>query len=333
MLSDEEVWAVLAKTTKELNKKHNTDDSIVLMADRVGVPIPHLKTGIYTLDHDVLVCGGIPKGRFIEAYGIESSGKTTLALHIVGCEQKEGGRAAYIDMECALDPNYASLLGVDMNKLIISQPHSGEMALDIMDTLIDGGMVSLIVVDSIAAMVPMAETAGEFGDANMGRHARLMSQACRMLCNKAYKNNVTVLWINQIRFKIGVMYGNPETTTGGKAMQFYASVRLHVKRGKDLGAKEDPIGQEIRIISDKNKAGKPNGETIVHLYYNKGLDLIADFLTYAKKQGVIEQKGAFYAFDGKNIAQGLDNTIEAIKADPDLMNRIEQRVKEKHAIT
>lgn len=333
MIGEEEVWKALTKTTQELNKKHDTDDALVLMGDKVGVDIPHISTGIYTLDNDVLVCGGIPRGRFIEMYGLESSGKTTLALHVAGCEQKLGGRAAYIDMECALDPTYADLLGVDMNRLIVSQPNSGEMALDIMETLIDGGLVSMIVVDSIAAMVPMAEAKGEFGDANMGRHARLMGQACRMLCAKAYRNNVTVIWINQVRLKIGVMFGNPETTTGGKAMQFYASVRLHVRRAKDLGPKENPVGQEIKVIAEKNKAGKPNGETILNLYYGTGLDLIADMLTYAKNQGVIAQKGAFYAFDGKNIAQGLENTIEAIKTDPALLSKIEVQLKEKHAST
>jgi recombination protein RecA len=232
-------------------------------------------------------------------------------------------------MECALDPTYASLLGVDMSKLLISQPTTGEMALDIMDTLIEEGLVSMIIVDSIAAMVPSAEAKGEFGDANMGRHARLMGQACRMLCGKAYRNNVTIIWINQVRLKLGIVYGDPTVTTGGKAMQFYASVRLHIRRAKDLGPKESPIGQEIKIVCEKNKVSKPNGETIVNLYYNKGLDLVADFLTYAKNIGVIEQKGAFYAFEGKNIAQGLDNTIEALKGNPELMDKIRKEVNEK----
>jgi recombination protein RecA len=333
MLTEDEAWKAIAKATKELNKKHDVDDSLVLMADKVGIPIPHLKTGLYTLDNDVFICGGVPKGRFIEMYGLESSGKTTMALHIVGCEQREGGRAAFIDMECALDPSYASSLGVDMEKLIISQPVTGEMALDVMDTLIDGGLVSMIVVDSIAAMVPSAEYKGEFGDANMGRHARLMGQACRILCGKAYRNNVTIIWINQVRLKL-TSYGDPTTTTGGNAMKFYASVRLHIRRPKpDLGPKETPIGQQIKIEAEKNKAGKGEGNTIINLYWDSGLDLVADFLTYAKNIGVIEQKGAFYSFEGKNIAQGLDNTIEAIRSHPDLMKKIEAIIKEKHAST
>lgn len=323
----EEHWKQIEAITKSLNKQFNTTNALVRMGDKVGQFLPSCPTGLYTLDYDVIGCGGIPKGRFIELYGPESAGKTSIALHIVGQEQKRGNLVAYIDAEHSLDPTYARTLGADMDNLIISQPDSGEQALETVDALVESGAVTMIVVDSVAALVPQAELDGEMGDAHMGLQARMMAQACRKLRGKCALTGVPVIFLNQIREKIGVMFGNPETTPGGRSLKFYASVRLDVRRREVLGPKDKPYGHEIEIIGVKNKVGAPKRTTKVQLIYDKGIDTDSDFITYAKNIGVITQAGSFYSFDGQPLGQGLDKTIKTIKDDLTLLDKIDKAVQ------
>lgn len=280
----EQKWKVLAETGKQLKKDY--DVNVVKLGDKVGVPVPSIETKLPTLDKDVIQSGGIPRGRLTEIIGPESSGKTTLALHCVAQEQRAGNICAYIDMEHALDPTYASKLGVDVDNLLICQPDFGEQALETTQALVDSRAVGLIVVDSVAALVPRAELEGEMGDSHMGLQARLMSQACRKLVGKCAKSGTPIIFINQIREKIGVMFGSPETTPGGRALKFYASLRLDVR--KHGGVKglykngNDIIGHQIQIKAIKNKMGSPFRETVVDLYYGIGFDIEADTKKYNK---------------------------------------------------
>jgi recombination protein RecA len=323
--------------SKALDKKHATTNSLIRMGDRVDVEIAHIPTGMPSLDNEVLGCGGIPRGRIIEIFGPESAGKTTATLHIVGREQKQGGLAAFVDAEHALDLNYADSLGVDVDKLLISQPNSGEQALDTTLELVKSKCVSIIVVDSVAALVPEAELAGEIGDAHVGLQARLMSQAMRMLRGECNVNGVTVIFINQIREKIGVMFGSPETTTGGRALKFYSSIRLDVRRRKVIGPEEAPIGHQLEIKAVKNKCGKPFRSTIVDLMYpgtqlEPGFDLIGDTISYASKKNIFEMNGSWYSLDlnrkdpktekplgVERLANGLANLKSFLKSDPDAL--------------
>jgi recombination protein RecA len=314
---------------KQLNKQFECSFSIVRLGSKVGIPIPSIATNLPTLDYDVLQCGGIPRGRLIEIFGPESSGKTTICLHIVAQEQSSTDNlVAYIDAEHSLDPTYAARLGVNVDELLISQPDSGEQALTTADALIDSKAVSLIVIDSVAALVPQAELDGEMGDSNMGLQARLMSQACRKLRGKAAANNVTLIFINQIREKIGVMFGSPETTTGGRALKFFASVRLDTRRKEVIGDKEHPIGHVIKVKAVKNKVGSPMRETLIDLLYDTGIDTFKDFVEYAAKLGVIEKSGSWYNFAGERLGQGMENTKNAITANPDLFEKIHLTVEE-----
>lgn len=308
---------------KQLNTKYDTKTALVRLGSKVGVDIPSISTGLPTLDYEVIGTGGIPRGRIVEFLGPESSGKTTLALHIIGREQGMGGVAAYIDAEHALDPTYAAKLGVDVDNLFVHQPDCGEQALEVAEAIIEGQGASLIVIDSVAALVPRAELEGEMGDAHMGLQARLMSQAMRKLTGIAAKSNTTLIFINQIRQKIGVIYGSPETTTGGVALKFYASLRLDIRRREAmLNTQKEIIGHQIKLKAVKNKVGVPAKETIVNLNYEGGFETFADFAQYAINIGVIEQSGAWFKFDGKQIGHGVNEVLDSLRNDVVLFDTI-----------
>jgi len=329
-VSKKDKFEILAELNKKLNKQFDSKVSLVRLGDRVGVKVPSISTNLPSLDEDVIGSGGIPRGRIVEIFGPESAGKTTLALHIVACEQSATDNlAAYVDAEHSLDPTYASTLGVNVDELLISQPDSGEQALTIVEELIDSDSVSLIVIDSVAALVPQAELDGEMGDSNMGLQARLLSQAMRKLRGKANLKQVTLIFINQIREKIGVMFGSPEVTTGGRALKFFASLRLDVRKKEVIGPKEQPIGHILKIKAVKNKLASPMRETFVNLMYKSGLDTFSDTVSYAVKTGVIEQSGAWYSYKKERIAYGLENVIEKLRSDDKLSSKILLTIKEK----
>jgi recombination protein RecA len=288
--------------------------------------MPHISTGIPSFDYGVLGIGGIPKGRIIEIYGPESAGKTTVTLEIVAEEQRHGELCAFVDAEHALDPQYARQLGVNIDELFVSQPDSGEQALETVIALVESRTVSLVVVDSVAALVPQAELDGEMGDSHMGLQARLMSQAMRKLRGICAINGVTVIFINQIREKIGVMFGSPEVTTGGRALKFYASVRLDVRRvgGEDGKVKSGGvlIGHKMKLKAVKNKVSAPFRETIVDLIYGKGVDRFADLVRYAVEVGAIDKSGSWLSFKGEKLGQGADNAIELLRTAPDTVAEI-----------
>jgi len=300
--------AALKAVELALDKQFNTTHSLIRLGSRVGVKMPHIATGIISLDNEVFGIGGVPRGRVIEVYGPESAGKTTVTLEIIGAEQKNGGLCAFVDAEHALDPNYAHQLGVDVDNLWVSQPDNGEQALETVAALIESRAVTLIVVDSVAALVTQAELDGEMGDSHMGLQARLMSQAMRKLVGIAAVNGVTVIFINQLREKIGVMFGNPETTTGGRALKFYSSVRLDVRRAPEGTIKvgDKIIGHKLRIKAAKNKVATPFRETIVNLIYGVGIDRIADLVNVGVDLGVIEKSGSWYSYKGERLGQGIE---------------------------
>lgn len=306
---------MLAAVGKQLQKDY--DVNVVKLGDKVGIPIPSIATGMPTFDKEVAGCGGIPRGRLTEIIGPESSGKTTLALHCVAQEQKAGNICAYIDMEHALDPTYASKLGVDVDNLLVCQPDFGEQALETAQALVDSQSVGLIVVDSVAALVPRAELEGEMGDSHMGLQARLMSQACRKLVGKCAKSGTPIIFINQIREKIGVMFGSPETTPGGRALKFYASMRLDVRKhgGKDglYMSGTEVIGHQIKIKAIKNKVASPFRETVVDLYYGVGFDLNSDIVQHAINSGVITQTKGWVDYKGDKFRKDDPKLLEIIK--------------------
>lgn len=328
--SKEDKLKALKAVEASLNKQFNVTKSLVRLGEKVGQLMPSISGNLYTLDYGVIGTGGLPRGRIIEIYGPEAGGKTTLCLNYVAEEQKRGELVAYVDAEHSLDPNYMKQLGVNVDDLVVSQPDSGEQALETVEALIESGAVTLIIVDSVAALVPQAELDGEMGDSHMGLQARMMSQAMRKLRGKCAMRNVTVVFINQIREKIGVMFGSPETTTGGRALKFYASVRLDVRRtgGNDglIKSGDVTIGHKMKIKGAKNKVGSPFRETIVDVIYGKGIDTFADFVTYAKEVGAIEQSGAWFKFEGENIGQGLSKTTENLRDNSDLMEKIRAAV-------
>ena len=314
-MDQKEKWNKLEQIEKELNKKFDTTHSLVKLGSKIGISLPSIPTGLFTLDNNVIQTGGIPYGRLVEIFGPESSGKTTFALHLIGCEQKKGGIAAFVDAEHALDVNWAKKLGVNVDELLVSQPNNGEEALQTVEALVDSGAVSLIIIDSVSALVPRAELEGEIGDAHVGQQARLMSQACRILTGKCMRNNVTIVWINQIREKIGIMFGNPETTSGGRALKFYASVRLDVRRlSKGIQENDELSGHEIKFKCVKNKVGVPFRETVVRLLYDSGFDTKSDLVEYAISEGVVEQSGGWLSFNGKKYRkEGLIEVLDEIK--------------------
>jgi recombination protein RecA len=289
---------------KSLEKQYEGTKVLQKWGEKVGQKLPSIPTNLPTLDHYVLGCGGIPKGRIIEIYGAESSGKTTLALHVIGQCQKAGQIAAFIDAEHTLDPTYASKIGVNMDELLVSQPDYGEQALEIAEALIDSDAVDLIVIDSVSALVPKAELDGEMGDSHMGLQARLMSQAMRKLAGKCSKKNVAVIFINQIREKVGLVFGNPEVTTGGRALKFAASTRLEVRKvaGQDGFLKDDKtiIGHRMKVKAVKNKAGCPFRDTEIHLYYATGFDTKENLFDYAVQVGVVKN-GAWCELNGEKL--------------------------------
>ena len=312
----------IAQITKQFG-----DGSIMKLGDNRNIDVELLKSGSLSLD--LALGGGYPKGRIIEIYGPESSGKTTLALHAIAEIQKTGGQAAFIDAEHALDPSYAKRIGVDVDNLLISQPDNGEQALEICETLVRSNAVDLIVVDSVAALVPQAEIDGDMGDAQMGLQARLMSQAMRMLTAIISKSKATVIFINQIRMKIGVMFGNPETTTGGNALKFYASVRIDIRRIGQIKDGENIIGNRTKIKVVKNKIAAPFRSAEFDIMYNEGVSKVGDVLDLAVQYGVFDKAGAFIKYNGETIGQGREAVKRVLKEKPEFFAEIEQKVREK----
>ena len=315
----------IAQITKQFG-----DGSIMKLGDNRNIDVELLKSGSLSLD--LALGGGYPKGRIIEIYGPESSGKTTLALHAIAEIQKTGGQAAFIDAEHALDPSYAKRIGVDVDNLLISQPDNGEQALEICETLVRSNAVDLIVVDSVAALVPQAEIDGDMGDAQMGLQARLMSQAMRKLTAIISKSKATVIFINQIRMKIGVMFGNPETTTGGNALKFYASVRIDIRRIGQIKDGENIIGNRTKIKVVKNKIAPPFKEIEFDIMFGKGISKEGDILDLAVKENIVEKSGAWFSYEGNKIGQGRENAKSFLHEHPALAVEIENRVREAHGL-
>lgn len=318
---------LLSDVLTEIEREYGKG-SVMKLGDRAAVDIEPIPSGSLLLD-DALGIGGYPKGRIIEIFGPESSGKTTLALHAVAEVQKKGGRAAFIDAENAIDPVYAKNLGVNIDELILSQPDSGEQGLDIMLMLVESGAVDLVVVDSVAALVPQAELDGEMGDNQVGLQARMMSKAMRKLAGAMNQNDCTAIFINQLREKVGVMFGNPETTTGGRALKYYSSIRLEVRRGEQIKKDGEAIGNRTRIKVVKNKVAPPFREAEVDIIYGEGISREGDILDLAAKEDIVNKSGAWYAYDGNKIGQGRENAKTYLKEHPDIMAEIEQKVREK----
>jgi recombination protein RecA len=300
--------------------------SIMRLGTESKVRVESIPTGAINLDAAIGV-GGIPRGRITEIYGPESSGKTTLCLHVVANAQKAGGVAAYIDAEHALDTEYARKLGVDVENLLISQPDTGEQALEIADILVRSGAIDVVVIDSVAALVPKAEIEGDMGDSHVGLQARLMSQALRKLTGAIARSKTSVIFINQLREKIGVMFGNPETTTGGKALKFYASVRLDIRRIGPVKEKEDVIGSHVRVKVVKNKVAPPFKQAEFDIMYAEGISHASLVLDIAAEAGIIEKSGAWYSYKGQKIGQGRENAKLFLKDNPALMGEVEEQVK------
>jgi recombination protein RecA len=295
------------------------------------VEIESVSTGSLGLDL-ALGIGGLPRGRVVEIYGPESSGKTTLALHVVAEVQKAGGTAAFIDAEHALDPSYAHKLGVNLDDLLVSQPDTGEQALEICDTLVRSGAVEIVIIDSVAALTPKAEIEGEMGDSLPGLQARLMSQALRKLTASISKSKTLVIFINQIRMKIGVMYGSPETTTGGNALKFYASVRLDIRRTGSVKLRDEIIGNNVRVKVVKNKVAPPFREVEFDIMYGQGISKLGEIIDLGVKAGVVEKSGSWFSYNSQRIGQGRDNAREFLKANPDMAAEIEQAVRKNAGI-
>ena len=322
---DEGKMKALNLAMEQITKQFG-DGSIMKLGDAKKVDVELLSSGSLSLD--LALGGGYPKGRIIEIYGPESSGKTTLTLHAIAEIQKQGGTAAFIDAEHALDPSYARKLGVDTENLLIAQPDNGEQALEITETLVRSNAVDLIVVDSVAALTPQAEIDGDMGDSHMGLQARLMSQALRKLTGIINKSKATVIFINQIRMKIGVMFGNPETTTGGNALKFYASVRMDIRRTGQIKVGDDIIGNRTKVKIVKNKIAPPFRLAEFDIMYNEGISKTGDILDLAAQYGVIEKSGAFYKYGGETIGQGRDKTKTFLKDNPEIMSEIDNKVRE-----
>lgn len=300
--------------------------SIMKMGQREAVEVASIPTGSLGLDI-ALGVGGLPKGRIIEIYGPESSGKTTLTLHAVAEAQKRGGVCAFVDAEHALDPSYARKLGVNVDELLVSQPDHGEQGLEIADTLVRSGAIDVLVVDSVAALVPRAELEGEMGDSHMGLQARLMSQALRKLTGSISKSNCTIIFINQIRQKIGVMFGNPETTTGGNALKFYASVRLDIRRIGSIKDKEEIVGNATRVKVVKNKVSPPFRVVEFDIMYGEGISKTGELLDLGVKAGLVEKSGAWYSYNSTRIGQGRENARQFLKENPDMALEIENTIR------
>ncbi|MBE9065678.1 recombinase RecA [Leptolyngbya cf. ectocarpi LEGE 11479] len=329
----------MAKTSTENNERKKALDmvlnqiernfgkgTIMRLGDAKRMKVETIPTGAMTLD--LALGGGLPKGRVIEIYGPESSGKTTLALHAIAEAQKEGGVAAFVDAEHALDPVYAAALGVNIDELLVSQPDTGEAALEIVDQLVRSSAIDLVVIDSVAALVPRAEIEGEMGDAHVGLQARLMSQALRKITGNIGKSGCTVIFLNQLRLKIGVTYGNPETTTGGNALKFYASVRLDIRRIQTLKKGNDQFGIRAKVKVAKNKIAPPFKIAEFDIIFGEGISTIGCIVDLAEEQNILTRKGAWYSYKGENISQGRDNAIRYLADNPDIAADIDQQLRQ-----
>ena len=313
--------AALGQIEKQFGK-----GSVMKLGDFSAMNIEAIPTGALSLDV-ALGIGGIPKGRIIEVYGPESSGKTTLALHMIAEAQKAGGEAAFIDAEHALDPVYAKHLGVDIDDLIVSQPDTGEQALEIAEALVRSGAIDIIVVDSVAALVPKAEIDGDMGDAHVGLQARLMSQALRKLAGVLNKSNTVIVFINQLREKVGIMFGNPETTPGGRALKFYASVRLEIRRTENLKQDGEAIGSRVKVV--KNKVAPPFREAEFDIVYGKGISKEGNILDIGVNLDIVEKSGSWFSYNGERIGQGRENVKKYMKEHPEMMAEIEEKIRAK----
>ncbi|NLJ89671.1 MAG: recombinase RecA [Clostridiales bacterium] len=328
MAKDDKLKALDAAVS-QIEKQFGKGSIMKLGADQLHEAIQTTPTGSLSLDI-ALGVGGIPKGRIIEIYGPESSGKTTVALHMVAEVQKRGGIAAFVDAEHALDPIYARNIGVDIDNLYISQPDNGEQGLEIAETMVRSGAVDIVVVDSVAALVPRVEIDGEMGDSHMGLQARLMSQALRKLTSVISKSNCTVIFINQLREKIGVIFGNPETTTGGRALKFYSSIRLDVRRIESLKQSGGIIGNRTRIKVVKNKVAPPFKEAEFDIMFGQGISREGDVLDIAADEDIISKSGSWYAYKDTKIGQGRENAKQFLKENPDIFYEVEKQIREKH---
>ena len=318
--------AALAQIDKQFGK-----GSVMRLGDDTRAPIEVIPTGSVALDI-ALGIGGLPRGRVVEIYGPESSGKTTVALHAVANAQKNGGIAAFIDAEHALDPEYAKKLGVDTDALLVSQPDTGEQALEIMDMLVGSGSLDIVVIDSVAALVPRAEIEGEMGDSHVGLQARLMSQALRKITGRLSQTKTTAIFINQLREKIGVFFGSPETTTGGKALKFYASVRIDVRRIETLKDGTNAVGNRTRAKIVKNKMAPPFKQAEFDIIYGQGISREGSLIDMGVEEGIVKKSGAWFTCDGDQLGQGKENARRFLRDNPDLANEIERRIKEKLGI-
>lgn len=317
---------MLKKALNDISKRYG-EGSIMRLGEAKQMEVEVISTGSLGLDL-ALGVGGIPRGRITEIYGPESSGKTTICLHVVAEAQKKGGTAAFIDMEHALDPVYARKLGVDINELLVSQPDTGEQALEICETLVRSGAVDVVIVDSVAALVPRAEIEGSMGDASMGMQARLISQAMRKLSGIINQTKTAVIFTNQLRQKIGIMFGNPETTTGGLAMKFYASVRMDVRRVTSIKKNNEIVGGHTRVRIVKNKVAPPFAVAEFDLMHDQGINKTAEILDMAAELDIIKKRGAFYSYQDLKLGQGRDKSIDFLDANPELCNEIEQKIRE-----
>lgn len=321
MEKDKALDAALSQIERAFGK-----GSIMRLGQNTNIDIEAISTGSLGIDI-ALGIGGMPKGRIIEIYGPESSGKTTLALSVVAQAQKKGGTCAFIDAEHALDPSYAKKIGVDIENLLISQPDAGEQALEIADTLVRSGAIDVLVVDSVAALVPKAELEGEMGDSHMGLQARLMSQALRKLTSTVSRSNTLIIFINQIRMKIGVMFGNPETTTGGNALKFYASVRIDIRRIGAIKDKEDVIGSQTRVKIVKNKVAPPFKVVDFDIMYGEGISKTGELIDLGVKAGLVEKAGAWFSYKGEKLGQGRENAKLFLKDHPEVADEIENKIR------
>jgi len=320
---DKALDVALANIEKQFGK-----GSLMRLGDEAAVPIASIPTGSIALDV-ALGIGGIPRGRVTEIYGPESSGKTTVALHIVAEAQRAGGTAAFIDAEHALDPTYAQALGVDINELLVSQPDNGEQALEIADMLIRSGAVDVIVIDSVAALTPRAEIEGEMGDSHVGLQARLMSQALRKIAGSLHRSHTSAIFINQLREKIGVMFGSPETTPGGRALKFYSSVRLDVRRIETLKDGTDAVGNRVRVKVVKNKVAPPFRQAEFDILYGVGISKEGSLIDFGVEEGIVRKAGAWYTYEGDQLGQGKENARNFLREHGDIAAEIERRILEK----
>ena len=320
---------LLNEALKQIEKQYGKG-AVMKLGDRALVEVDVISSGSLSIDN-VLGVGGFPRGRIIEIYGPESSGKTTLALQAIAECQKGGGKCAFIDAEHAIDPKYAKALGVAVDELMLSQPDSGEQALEIAEVLIKSGAIDLIVIDSVAALVPQAELDGEMGDSNIGLHARLMSKAMRKLAGSMSANNCTAIFINQLREKVGVMFGNPEVTTGGRALKFYASIRLEVRKSEAIKNGSEVVGNKVNVKCAKNKVAPPFKSCTVEIYYGEGISHLSEVVSLGVELGIIDKSGSWFSYKGEKIGQGSDSVRAYLKANPEVDEEITEAIKLKLA--